>query len=74
MKSYNEHLAFLTKMEIGSRAERVGFQMAKEIRDLGKDHPNRVPQFSQEPYEQERFQCGLLDGWAMFIVQDVTIE
>lgn len=52
--SYTEHLEFLIRQELGSRAERQGFQDAKSFEQL--------PKFSPDKYEQGRYADGYFSG------------
>jgi hypothetical protein len=53
--TYDEHLAFLVKMEMGARAERYGFVDAK------LPVPVTVL-FGDDTYEQMRYRQGYEDG------------
>ena len=58
--SYEEHLAFLRRQELGARAERYGFVDAR----LSITAP-----FSGDAYEQQRYQQGYEDGKIMLQVE-----
>ena len=62
---YDEHLGFLIKQEMGSRAELQGFRDAKVMYDLLGDTESRarkLPLYSNEPFEQARYVLGFQDG------------
>ena len=61
--TYQEHLEFLVKQEMGARAERYGFVDAR----LHVTAP-----FSGDPYEQQRYQQGYEDGKVMLSVQEAS--
>ena len=56
--SFDEHLAFLVKQEMGARAERLGFVDAKALFNGGVD-------LFDNDYERMRYQQGLENGTAM---------
>lgn len=62
MVTYDEHLEFLVKQEMGARAERTGFQMARQCKS--------ALTYSSNEYEQRRYAQGFEDGHAM-LMQEV---
>ena len=65
--SYDEHLAFLVRQEMGARAERYGFVDAKLHVTTGVSEL----MFSSE-YEQMRYQQGYEDGKAILSVEEAS--
>ena len=57
MTSYDEHLAWLVKQEMGARAERQGFLDAQTF--------DKLMVFSQNRYEQSRYADGYQNGKAI---------
>lgn len=59
--TYDEHLDWLRRQELGARAERYGFVDAR----LKITAP-----FSGDSYEQQRYQMGYEDGKIMLQVEE----
>jgi len=64
MVSYDEHLGFLVKQTRGARAEQQGFLDARSFPEWTKP-----VEFSAEPYEQQRYNTGFIDGRTMLLCE-----
>jgi hypothetical protein len=67
MSTYNEHLEFLKRQEVGAIAELQGF--------ISAQWANQVTPYSNlDPYAQQRFEHGYEDGKAILVVERTERE
>lgn len=66
MNTYDQHLAWLIREESYFRAERYGFQLARDVSFVKAPYG-----YSSNPREQARYEQGFNDGRAMMIQEQL---